>query len=298
MAESITGFEQTNENLYEIMWNVRLQLSASILDEVEDIQDALTIFRQADSSYFWGAEGIAVHSPNGGPSRNYYSGEVKLVPRDPEDAKEVFSAAEEASEKQIETIIKEITDDTDLVVELGAGYGGNLIRLDRASIGKTGKTLSERKIRVLMAEYTTTGRNLCEAFLKCKNSPEMELHFIDHKAPDLSFLGSTVNPLILTVHSIEQVAAIPSDYFKILSQAGQNVRGIHIEPVGFQFEPENPKWKAHEDFVKRQEYNLNFASVIKQAEKNGYISIDKIDTNFAAGQEENPSTLVVWSSKN
>lgn len=289
-------FEQTSENYYEIVWNTRLQLFTQALSEVEDIQDALTAFRQADLSYIWSLRGYEKRLTEDGPLKRFFSGEVVLTPCAPEEARRLFAAAEEASKKQIDTILRHMQEDTDVIAELGAGYGGNLIRLAKAFQDKTGKSLPECNIKLLMAEYTKTGRDLCLEMLKRKNAPDMELQFIDHKAPDLSFLKQFKVPFILTIHSIEQVPEIPSDYFKILSEVAPNVRGLHMEPVGFQFEPDATKWAAHSAFMKRQNWNQNFADVIKQAEKDGYITIDSVDTSYAAGQPENPTTLVLWHS--
>ena len=256
----------------------------------------MTVFRQADLSYFWSLNSLELKQEEAVSTKHYYTGEVTLTPHEPELARDRFLVAEEANKQQIDIILSYIDEDTDVIAELGAGYGGNLIRLAKAFHDKTGKSLSERDIKLFMAEFTTTGRDLCLEFLKRKNAPEMELQYIDHKAPDLSFLGQAKNPLIVTVHSIEQVTELPADYFKVLSQAGANVRGLHMEPVGFQFEPEAPKWAKHADFMKRKNWNHNFAEVIKQAEKDGYITIDKVDTTFADSQRENPTTLIAWHS--
>lgn len=289
-------FENTNENFYEIVWNARLQFVIKNLSEIDEIHEALTVFREADFNYLWKAQRVELKATEDTSSKHYFTGEVVLVKRQSEQAREVFLSAEEASKQQIDVILSHIDEDTDVIAELGAGYGGNLIRLAKAFQDKTGASLDERNIKLFMAEFTTTGRNLCLEFLKRKNAPEMDIQYIDHKAPDLTFLGQAKNPLIVTVHSIEQVAEIPPDYFKALSQAGANVRGLHMEPVGFQFEPESPKWEVHAAFMKKHNWNQNFAEVIKQADKDGYITIDKVDTTFADSQRENPTTLVTWHS--
>ena len=59
------------------------------------------------------------------------------------------------------------------VVELGAGYGGNLIRLDQAIKKHADKSLRERCIKLIMAEYTEAGRALCSTLSetkKCSNN--------------------------------------------------------------------------------------------------------------------------------
>lgn len=294
MATTMSVYEETSENLYEIVWNARLQFFKNNFDHLTEIQEALTVFRQTDLSYVWGIQRAELQTTVDAEPKLYFTGEVKVTPRHPETAKMLFSTAEEANKQQIDIILNHIQEDTDVIAELGAGYGGNLIRLAQAFHDKTGQSLSERNIKLFMAEYTQTGRDLCKEFLKRENAPEMDLQYIDHKAPDLSFISEAKNPLIITVHSIEQVPGLPSDYFKTLSAVAPNVRGLHLEPVGFQFEPDLPKWAAHEKFMKKQNWNENFAEVIKQAEKDGYITIDRVDTTFAAGQPENPTTLVTW----
>lgn len=298
MTEQVTIFEPTGENFYEILWNARLQYFIQNFSTEENVQDVLTKFRRADLCYYWEAHTVTLQKTEEDPIREYYTGGVTLTPLDPELAKNQYLVAEQSSKRQSATILKHINEDIDAVVELGAGYGGNFIRLDRASLEETGKSLSERNIKLFMAEYTNTGRNLCSEFLKCKKAPEMEISHVDHKALDLSFLKGVERPLIITVHSVEQITQLPADYFKILSQAAPSVQGLHLEPVGFQFEPDNPKWEEHAKVMKDKNWNKNFADVIRQAEKDGYISIDKIDTNFTLGQPGNPTTLVTWHSNN
>ena len=289
-------FHETNENFYEIAWSARHQLLEKNLQGIDDIQEALTAFRKLDSRYFWNVQRVLAGSTENGPFNHYYTGKIDVSPKDLKAANEQFLVSEQANKRQIDIILDSFDDRTDAVVELGAGYGGNLIRLDNAFKEHVGKSLKERNIRLIMAEYTEAGRALCSQFLKRKNAPTIEIYHIDHKAPDVSFLGPAISPLFITVHSIEQVTEIPSNYFKILSDSASNVRGLHLEPVGFQFEPASPQWKEHEKFIKQKNWNQNFANVIKKAESDGYIKIDKIDTAFAAGQPANPTTLVLWHS--
>jgi len=298
MTQEVRIFEYTSENFYEIVWNARLQYFKQNFSNLDDVQDVLTDFRRMDRCYLWEAHAETLPKAENEPPRDYYTGEVSLIPIESEKANNAFLAAEEAHRKQTEAVLNQINDDTDAIAELGAGYGGNFIRLDGASSDSTGKTLAERGIKLFMAEYTNTGRNLCAEFLKCKNAPQLELFHIDHKDLDLSFLRQAMNPLILTVHSIEQVPELPSDYFKTLSRAAPKVRGIHIEPVGFQFEVGDQKYDTHAKMMKEKNWNQNFADVIKQAEKDGDIIIDLIDVGFSEGQSGNPSTMVTWHYNN
>lgn len=294
MEKTFTGFLGTNENRYEILWNARRQFLIQNFSHIEDVNQALTSFREVDLSALWGASTIEASSD--GNITTYYTGEVVLHRRDPEDAKKLFLTSEAAHQRQTDAILDAIQENTDTIVELGAGYGGNLIRLAQNYQDRTGKSPSESGIKLIMAEYTKTGRDMCAEFLKRKNAPDMSLEFIDHKAPDLSFIKNSENLLIVTVHSIEQVTEIPSNYFEILAQAAPNVHGFHLEPVGFQFETEASKWDQHKKFIEKHGWNKNFAEVIKKAENDGLITIDSVDTHFAAGQPENPSTLIKWHS--
>lgn len=294
MEKTFTGFLGTNENFYEILWNARMQYFLQNLSQIQNIDEALTALRQADTTMYWGAgkiEGIS-----DGVVSTYYTGEVALKPRDPKEAEQSFLISEEANKLQIETILELAHENVDTIVELGAGYGSNLIRLASGFQGRTGDTFSQRDIKLIMAEYTSSGRALCSEFLKLKNAPDMSLEHIDHKEPDLSFINQSERLLIFTIHSIEQVAKIPPNYFDVLSRAAPIVHGVHIEPVGFQFEPDSSKWDRHRAFVEKNGWNQNFAEVIRKAESDGLIAIDSIDTNFSAGQPENPSTLVTWHS--
>ncbi|MBT3358869.1 MAG: hypothetical protein HN403_04490 [Rhodospirillales bacterium] len=186
-------------------------------------------------------------------------------------------------------IIADLIDaDTDAIIELGCGYGINLFRLMRL--------LKDQKFRWFGAEYTESGRSLCAKLADLDGSEPMDVPFIDHAAPDLGFMADVEKPLVFTCHSIEQVSIIPNNYFSILARAAPGVRGVHLEPFGFQADPSAPNSPTHRNFMHDQGWNLNFFSCLKLAEEKGDIRIEHVEIEKYDTTPNNPTSLAVWIS--
>ncbi len=297
MTETKNVFESTNENFYEIVWNARHQFLMEKLQHIDDVFAALDAFTMTDVAYLWGPVGGSVEKEDGTTETVFYTGEVSLKPRPPEDTKRLQAIAAQTQNKRTELLLKYIEDDMDAIVELGAGYGLGLLRLAQVLRMPVFDGSPKRDIPLYMAEYTESGRALCAAFLKKANAPAMSLHPIDHKAPDVSFLAGRNKPLISTIHSIEQVERLPDDYFHTLAAAAPNVRGFHLEPVGFQFDQNTEARREHATYTAEQGWNQNFADVLRKAEADGVITVDTVDLDAFVIHESNPAALVTWRSR-
>lgn len=273
---------KTNENYYEISWQVRDQLVDQLLAQgVKDLDDLLLRFDQTERRYLFGVE---TATRTDGSGETFLTGKV--------DVTEVKNANIRQDLTHIENYLRPLksylTEDVDLVVELGCGYGRNLFLLDRI--------WGRPDIQYIAAEYTGSGRALAEKLHK-GFVPEMRLKtaFVDHKNPDFSFLEGAKNILMFTSHSIEQVQHIPEDYFAKLVENCDQVTGIHLEPFGYQIPKMQARTLDHRAFMEKRGYNANLYEVLNLAKDRGEIKLSKIVPNISALQVENPTSLAVWT---
>jgi hypothetical protein len=117
----------------------------------------------------------------------------------------------------------------DCIVELGCGYGRNLVEL----FFNGGP-----KIPYFGGELTETGRAIGDALASLSKEQTLSFHPFDHVSPDLSWMPRCNRALIYTVHSIEQVYKIDTTFFECIAGSAEHVTGLHLEPFGFQVNPD------------------------------------------------------------
>lgn len=144
--------------------------------------------------------------------------------------------------------------DTCAIVEFGSGWGANLLQLFVA-IGAT----RARAITFHAAEFTEPGR-LC-ADLLARRDPHLRLqsHAFDYRAPNIDFLsGATGHVLAFTRHSVEQVDMIDPALYDRLHALGAATTLVHLEPVGWQADPDLMRRRLAGDAAFFREIGENF----------------------------------------
>jgi len=177
------------------------------------------------------------------------------------------------------------------IVELGAGFGQNLIKMYHR-YGPLGA-------KVYAGEYTQSGRELAEFLFRSLPELSSKVFPFDHKAPDLSVVEERDDILIISCHSIEQVTKIPHDYFEQLTKGKTKVHGLFFEPFGFQISSGGSAIgdvsKRHQESAQERGWNLNFAEVLVGAQNIGTIRIEKVFKNLMPGDFNNPTSFVYWT---
>jgi hypothetical protein len=188
-------------------------------------------------------------------------------------------------------LVDHISFDTyDAIIELGAGYGKRLIEIWYGG--------GPRNIPYYAGEFTESGLQSIQFFADLR--PEMRLtpfHF-DHKKPDLSAVAGR-KVFIFTCHSIEQVTLLPDDYFEKLAGSFESVTCVHLEPFGFQMEPnvDDVTKQQQADFVAKQ-WNGNFVAQYESAARAGKIKHVFIGKNIVPGKQGlNPTSVAIWTNK-
>lgn len=180
----------------------------------------------------------------------------------------------------------------DVIAELGCGYGRNLFNLIDVN--------PDRQVRYVGGEYMASGVELALQIAACHEARErFSFAHFDHTNPDMSLIGPARRALIVTVHSIEQVLRLPTDYFHRLAQAAPEVVGIHIEPFGHQVNPAlGPMTREQVKMFASRRWNSNMHNIAHRAEADGAIAIDQVSLDcFLPLDPYNASSLLVWHRK-
>ncbi len=277
----------TSQGFYEIAWAARSAVVENLIANCEGgLFEVLDNFCAFDFGHTLVAERVWGADDDTGKMSRYLTGKFSFKPIPGTGGTNDIGTFISEQYERMAVIADLVEPDTQAIVELGCGWGINLFRLMRLLEGRT--------VRWIGAEYTQSGRSLCEKLAGLEGSQPLEVAFVDHMAPDLGFLAGIKKALIFTSHSIEQVETIPDDYFSVLAHSVPSVRGIHLEPFGFQAEPSTGQSRRHRDFMEDNGWNRNFFPTLKAAEENGDIRIQQVEIAKYHTDPNNPTSLAVW----
>ena len=127
---------------------------------------------------------------------------------------------------------------------------------------------------------------------------EIKSSFVDHAHPVFDFMPRDENILVFSCHSLEQVAILPQDYFVKLAESADSIRGVHIEPFGFQAVAPDDRTEVqikHQDFAVTHQYNTNLMDCIRYAVEQKAIRIEHMEIDFSNFQPGNPSSWISWT---
>lgn len=179
----------------------------------------------------------------------------------------------------VASLINSYCQNIERVVELGSGWGVNLIALH---------SLAKNR-RYIALEYTEAGREACRAISTFTSIP-IEIHPFDYHYPSLSHLRSKEKTLIFTCHSIEQITYLNPHLFREILALSPNYV-IHIEPVGWQLHDTETPIRAR---CFANGYNKDLIEHLIKLEATEKIKIHSVVENFTAVNLLNPSTAIVW----
>ena len=125
----------------------------------------------------------------------------------------------------------------------------------------------------------------------------LEARFFDYLAPSWADVPADEgHTILLTAHSIEQVATIHEDCIRGALALGSHVSGIHFEPIGWQTQPEDARSevsRAHHARCTELHYNENLWPLLRKLEAEGLLRITRCETNLI-GLDYNPATYITW----
>ncbi|MDD7323107.1 MAG: hypothetical protein SOU37_02255 [Campylobacter lanienae] len=188
------------------------------------------------------------------------------------------------------TLLIDLIDATgpyDAIIELGCGYGGNLFEIFYGG--------GPREAKYIGGEFTKSGVEIAQKL--AKKAPKMKTEFFhfNHLEPKLPFKKPFKRAFVFTCHSIEQVMQINENWFDEVVKAGEFVRGVHLEPFGFQLKNSGPLSDMHKDFMIQNSWNINFAEVLRQAVERKIVKDEQIFLEMGVTPDTNVGSLAFWS---
>ncbi len=288
------SFEKT-PSFYEMAWQHRLEMMKSFIDEGE-INPLRVINRYFSNE----RRNPVVFTPDGSPIS---ASEKALNPHDFEKlptgapAYRIEPIREEFKvvpyyRTPIEFLEDFLADqEFDAIVELGSGFGQNLIKLFYNG--------GPRDIPYYAGEITKSGSDAAEMLASLDKNLNLIPFYFDFNKPDLSAIKERGKLFVFTSHAIEQVKKIPAELFKAIASHGDHVMGVHFEPFGFQVNDDliGKVTQVQSKSAIEMGFNINFARTLKAAHKRGEIELVYMAKNIMGGTDmANPTSLAIWQS--
>jgi len=186
----------------------------------------------------------------------------------------------------VETVLSHCTPETDLVVELGSGWGRNLMCLWLAG-GPAGA-------RYVAAEFTETGRRASAQLAALTPAMSFAALPFDYRAPDLTALAPGRTAVVFTAHSIEQVSELPDVLIEAIAGTAASITCVHFEPVGWQID--DSLAGSSREYARHHDYNLNLVELLGRHADARTISVDGIQAEHIGLNPDNATSVVTWSS--
>lgn len=296
---------------YEKTWDLVLEKIRSLIDRGEkDLPGILDrVIRKTEEKTILSAteEYIAdmLHFPRDERNIPIYrlavaDGQYVSVPRDHVD------------NTLIATVAGRTTEGTDLLVELGSGWGKNLFLMYLQGL--------PRQLQYVACEPTRSGRRAAEILGGLEKDMDVITRHFDFYDPDLSFIEGRPDVLFFTNHAIEQCIHFNHRVIDMMLEKSGRCTCIHMEPVGWQRHPrsdavkrmiaentipkEMPVEIRSEDLLENAmawaglfRYNTDLLEVIQDYQRSGVIDVEVIRYDIFGTNPFNPSSLIIWHKK-
>jgi hypothetical protein len=187
----------------------------------------------------------------------------------------------------VEAVLGRCRGDTELLLELGSGWGRNVFAIWLAG--------GPRRARYVAAEYTAAGRRASERLAALAPRLSFESRAFDYNRPDLQSLSGCDHAVVFTVHSVEQVPRLSSAVIDAIRSVAAEVDCVHLEPVGWQLEGMRQTGPgSSREYAERHDYNRDLVQVLRAAEAAGSIRIEEIAPEAVGVVPDNPTTMIHW----
>ena len=187
----------------------------------------------------------------------------------------------------VDTLLKYCTGETDLVVELGSGWGRNLLLTWLAG--------GPASARYIAAEYTEAGRRVAARLAGLAPGLDLASVPFDYNAPDLRSIGTGRQALVFTAHSVEQIATLPDAVTAEMRRLARVVTCVHFEPVGWQFR-DNAAEGSSKRHAAANDYNSNLGELLRVGADEGELELLEVIPEAVGINPDNTTTVVVWRS--
>jgi hypothetical protein len=188
----------------------------------------------------------------------------------------------------VETVADLCEAETDLVVELGAGWGRNLFLL--WTLG------GPPRARYVAAEYTESGCRAAGRLAELEPSLDFATVRFDYHAPRLEGLAGARHAVVFSAHSVEQVPELPSAVVELVRSLAPRVSCVHFEPVGWQLDDDGAGEGSTGHYATEHDYNRNLVSLLREQEQAGLVELVSLRAEAVGVNPANATTVVGWSS--
>lgn len=173
----------------------------------------------------------------------------------------------------IHKLIEKITG-FDEIIELGSGWGRTILYINQ---------ILDKKF--FSGEINEYGIKTQKKIIKKFNLKNIECFYFDYyNFTELKFPTKLRKPVVITSNSVEQIEFMPKNFYLDLKRylKVDELQVCHLEPVGFQFEPNDRLDVRHLEYNKSNKYNLNIFNLIKDLK---YKSLE-VDKNILTCESE------------
>jgi hypothetical protein len=187
----------------------------------------------------------------------------------------------------LDAVADAVRDDTDLIVEMGPGWGWHLL-----TIFATG---GPRDATYVAAEYTEAGRECCERLASIDDRLKLQAVHFDYHEPAFD-LPKARHAVVFSTHSIEQIPHVKPELFEAIRGIADRVTVLHFEPVGWQVGPEHDGRGTSSAYAESHDYTRDFVPTLRAEEEAGRAVIDWIVPDVFGINPNNSSTAIRWRS--
>ncbi len=183
--------------------------------------------------------------------------------------------------------------DTDVVVELGAGWGRNLFLTYLSGA-------AQKTTQFFSLEFAETARQATSLLARLDHDLKISPVAFDYHAPDYGAIPTGDAPTTLvTVHSVEQIPTLKEEVITDFLARRPNTVGVHFEPIGWQLPSDRLQGitpRSSPAYAAQHDYSRNFWQVLSSLQDQGIIKVTDVMPDFIGQNPLNPATFIRWHS--
>lgn len=195
--------------------------------------------------------------------------------------------ASQAHEQHYQTLRQELLDQLDGaagIVELGAGYGGKILRLAQEP--------QLAALRFFAAEFTASGRALIELLARNERL-DVPVGYCDFRSCRLEGLDLPTDCVFYTLYATMYVPTLPEAFPAFLAQYRPRAV-VHVEPIWEHCDNNSLYGMLRKRYLEANDYNRNLRSVLKSCELQGQLQVVRECRAVEGVNPLMPASVVVW----
>jgi hypothetical protein len=186
-----------------------------------------------------------------------------------------------------EQVLDACTDQTDLVLELGAGWGWHLLS---AWIGG-----GPADATYVAAEYTEAGRRAATRLAALDPGLRFQAIPFDYYRPAFPEVDRARHAVVFSQHSIEQIPTLVPELFDAIRGLADSVTVLHFEPVGWQADQDGRSGSSS-DYADHHDYNRNLVASLREQDAKGSLELEWIRPEVVGVNPSNSTTVARWKA--